>query len=407
MQLFKHPNSQTSVQKTNAHIILNHILAGILPFTGLSLGMLMGDHIESALILILLPIVALCSWIGGVSSGILSTFIAFALINYYILNLSENPSESNYIYVLQSILFVAEGVFLSFAIDSFRNRTRLKEYKKHERELNDKILLLEKKNKSYEKEIHTRDEFLSIASHELKTPLTSMLLQTQTALHNIKNVSVAKFSFENLLKMLHSVENQTLRLSKMINDLLSVSLIASGRLELEYDEVNLEKIIKDVISDFQAKIEKENISLSFTPGEKIVGKWDKIRIEQAISNFISNSIKYGNGKPIEIILKKKGKNAELTIADHGIGISRDKQKHIFELFARGVSPDQYRGLGIGLFISQRIIYAHGGEIEVKSKLGKGTEFKTTLPIRNFLKTENKKYQQNLTRKLDPVSRVKD
>ena len=366
-------------KKSRLNILFDHILAAIVPLTGLSISLILG--LEKSPALIFLPMIAASAWIGGLSAGILTSLISVILLNYFGLSSSTNQSIYNSIYILQSVLFAAEGVFLSFIIDILKHRERIKEYKKREKELNDQIKKLEELNKNFEKEIKTRNEFLSIASHELKTPLTSMLLQTQSALHNIKNVSVAKFSFESLLKMLHSVENQTQRLSKMINDLLSVSTITSGHLELVFEQVNLEKLIKGVLDDFGARIEKEKIKVTFTAPDDIIGSWDKIRIEQAISNFISNAIKYGNKKPIDVTMKKKKNNAEITVTDQGIGIVSDKQKSIFELFSRGVPAEKYKGLGVGLYITQKIIHAHGGRIEVKSKLNKGSEFKIILPIK--------------------------
>jgi signal transduction histidine kinase len=370
-------------KKSRIHILLDHILATILPLTGLSLSILLGPPIENTTLLIFIPLIALSAWVGGLSAGVLTTLISVVLLNYYGLILANEPSPFDFSYFFQSFLFALEGVFLSLLVDIVKHRERIGEYKKREKELNDKIIQLEEENQGYEKEIDTRNEFLSIASHELKTPLTSMLLQTQSALHNMKNVSVANFSFENLLKMLHSVENQTKRLSKMINDLLSVSVITSGHLELEYEEVDLGKLVNNVIDDFSAKAEREGIEIRFKPEEKIVGFWDKIRIEQAISNFISNAIKYGEHKPIEVFIKKNKQYAELIVQDQGIGINNEQQETIFDLFRRGVSSEKYKGLGVGLYITQKIVHAHGGSIEVKSAPGKGSSFKILLPLTSF------------------------
>lgn len=378
-----------TTNKPKVHTVLDHILASFLPLTGLSISLALGSIAEKSVILIFMPIIVASAWIGGPSAGILTTIISVILLNYenFLYFLNQNIFDiSN---VMFAMLFTAEGIILSFMIDTLKHRERIKAYKKKEKELDKQISTLENSIKNYKKEIKTRDEFLSIASHELKTPLTSMLLQTQSALHNIKNVSVAKFSFENLLKMLASVENQTQRLSRMINDLLSVSIITSGHLELEIENVNLNKLINGIIDDFDARFKKDNIKANFRSSIDIKGRLDRIRIEQAISNLVSNAIKYGGGKSIEIYLEKNRKNAEITVKDYGIGISHDKQRNIFELFSRGVPTEHYKGLGIGLFITQKIVNAHGGKIEVKSKLGRGSIFKIILPINDSAKTDKK------------------
>jgi signal transduction histidine kinase len=368
-------------KKSIPHKILDHIFAVLISFFGLLLTTFITPPISDTPMLIFFPIIIISAWNGGLSAGILTSILSALFINLHPLQNFQLSARLDFPYALQFILFVTEGAFISFIIHILQLREKIGEYKKREKDLNKTILDLIEKNKNYEKEIHSRDEFLSIASHELKTPLTSMLLQTQTALHNIRNVSVAQFSFENLLKMLESVENQTKRLSKMINDLLAVSVITVGNLQLEYEEIDLEKLVRGVLTDFAARIEREKVEVIYqNPPEKIVGYWDKIRIEQAVSNFVSNAIKYGEHKPIEIKTKKSKNHIELIVIDHGIGIPKHKLKSIFELFQRAVSPDKYKGLGVGLYITQKIIAAHNGSVEVKSWPEKGSEFTMRLPL---------------------------
>ncbi|HVF69843.1 MAG TPA: HAMP domain-containing sensor histidine kinase [Xanthomonadales bacterium] len=360
--------------------LLDCFLALLLPLIALLITIILGEPVTSTPLLIFLPIVMLSTYVGGLVAGLITIITSALILNLYF------PPVNNYAALLepkriiQLLLFITESVFISFLVEFIKRRDRISEYKKREKELNKKIEELEEINLSMQKEVRSRDEFLSIASHELKTPLTSMLLQTQTALHNIRNVSVAQFSFESLLKMLESVENQTKRLSRMINDLLAVSVITVGNLQLEYEEIDLDELIKGVLTDFSARLEKEKYIVMYEPKEKIIGNWDKIRIEQAVSNFISNAIKYGNNKPIEIKTYKRKNSAELLVKDNGIGISKQKQKMIFELFQRAVSPEQYKGLGVGLYITQKIISAHGGTVIVDSSPNNGSEFTMSLPL---------------------------
>ncbi len=367
--------------KTPLHRLLDYFLALILSFTAFLITIAVGEPLTSTPLLIFFPLVLLSTYNGGLIAGIITSITSAVILGMYFPPINNNYDLLDPERIIQFFLFLIESIFISFLLEFIKRRDRVSEYKKREKELTLTIEQLSDTNLSLQKEIRSRDEFLSIASHELKTPLTSMLLQTQTALHNIRNVSVARFSFESLLKMLESVENQTKRLSKMINDLLAVSVITVGNLQLEYEEIDLNELVKGVLTDFAARIEKENYTVSFHPKEKIVGSWDKIRIEQAVSNFISNALKYGNHNPIEIKTSKGKNHAELSIKDHGIGISKQQQKIIFELFQRAVTPEQYKGLGVGLYITQKIISAHGGSVEVDSNTGRGSEFTMILPLK--------------------------
>lgn len=258
-------------------------------------------------------------------------------------------------------------------------------YKQKEKEYLELISQLQKENVQQQKEIKSRDEFLSIASHELKTPLSAMLLQIQTALHNIRNVSLANFSVEKLLNMLQSTEQQSKRLSKMINDLLNVSLIRTGRLDLEKENVDLGQLVKDVVDRFSEKGEREGSPLYLTSNEKVVGNFDKLRIEQAVTNLVSNAIKYGDHEPIEIHVGKKDNIGKITVIDHGIGIPKDRQERIFERFERAVSNHNYKGLGVGLYITRHIVHTHNGRITLESNPNSGSKFTIDLPLTDVTK----------------------
>lgn len=329
--------------------------------------------------LLFLPSIILFAWGGGYKTGIVATIISGIVINYLFISPRPPFITNEPIAIIKTLLFLSEGILASFIIERGRRRhTQI--FHRNKKDLKEKLEKLEQDYAVAKKEIRARDEFLSIASHELKTPLTSMLLQTQTALYSIRNVSLAHFSINNLLKMLESVENQTKRLSKMINDLLSTSLITTGNMQLVYEKVDLNAVISDIIEEFSTRIQREGYELSYTKKESISGQWDKIRIQQAISNLISNAIKYGNRKPIEVSIRKENNIALINVTDHGIGIPKEQQDKIFGLFERAVSPTEYKGLGVGLYITKKIIETHGGSVSVFSKVGKGTTFIIKLPL---------------------------
>lgn len=229
--------------------------------------------------------------------------------------------------------------------------------------------------------IRTRDEFLSIASHELKTPLTSMLLQLQSILHSIKNESLANFSIEKTVRLLESTKRQSDKLSKLVNDLLNISLITTGRMNLEIEKTDLAKITRDIVERFESQIAESKCKISILGDTRVVGEWDKVRIEQVVTNLLSNAIKYGKGKSITITIKKLDtKKVQFVITDHGIGIPPEHQKRVFSRFERGIPTREYEGLGVGLYIVAQIINHHKGTIKVESELGKGTTFTILLPL---------------------------
>ncbi|MEK7605637.1 MAG: ATP-binding protein [Patescibacteria group bacterium] len=228
--------------------------------------------------------------------------------------------------------------------------------------------------------VQARDEFLSIASHELKTPLTSMLLQLQAVLHSIKNESLASFSIEKTMIMLESTLSQSKRLTRLVNDLLNISLITTGRLQLEKEKVDLTRTVKDVMQKLSPQIKKDKITISFNGPESLIGNWDPIRLEQVLINLLTNAIKYGEGKPVEVELQEKNNIALLRIIDHGMGIPQDQQGKIFKRFQRGKVKASIKGLGVGLYLVNEIVLAHKGKIELESTLKQGSTFSIELPL---------------------------
>lgn len=229
--------------------------------------------------------------------------------------------------------------------------------------------------------LRLRDEFLSIASHELKTPLTSILLHVQSSLSKVRKHSKEKGTQEKIEQMLETAEQQTKRLGKLISDLLNVSVVSTGRLGLEKEKVRLSDIVLDVLDRLKLHIQEQKYKIDLQMDEKVKGMWDRVRIEQVVSNLLTNALKYGEGKPIHITVAKKGAHAILKVTDEGIGIPKDKQKEIFDRFKRAVSTKDYAGLGLGLYIAKQIVHAHGGRITLeKSARKKGSTFVVSLPL---------------------------
>lgn len=322
-----------------------------------------------------LAAVTIATWRGGMKAGLVAAFVSGVIVSYLFL-----PAATLLGSFVTMGQFLLVSVLIAFIVDATTNATKIAMLTKELNKQSQKLISLKDVLSQTQEEVKARDEFLSIVSHELKTPLTSMLLQLQIALHNIRNVSLANFSVENLMRMLQSAEDQTVRLSKMINDLLNVSLITTGRLDLNRQEIDLSYIVRGVFENFSERFVQKGYHVNLALDDGVIGTWDKIRIEQAVTNLISNAIKYGDGKPITIVVQRRGNQAVFLIQDQGIGIAKDVQKRIFDRFERGVSASEFKGLGVGLYITNQIVKAHGGSIAVKSSPGDGATFIAKLPL---------------------------
>ncbi len=229
-----------------------------------------------------------------------------------------------------------------------------------------------------EKNVLLRDDFIAIVSHELRTPLTSLRLQFQMIprlLRDVPFIGKDKF-FELYQKSLRQLE----QFGHLVEDLLDLSRMSSEGLVLDPKPVILSEIVARVAEQYSPELKSARCKLKTDLDPRVKGQWDPIRIEQVVVNLMTNAMKYGAGKPIEILVQLVGDDALFMIRDYGLGISRDDQTKIFERFERAAPVTKYRGLGLGLFITRQIVQAHGGTIRVESELGKGASFIVTLPL---------------------------
>lgn len=322
------------------------------------------------------------AWYGGIRGGATTSLFFIFLMGVYTIFVQPGlVTGAPFFYLLVSVSFVIQGILISLVIHKVRQFDELTRYKKKVRQQASILVVQRRAIEKAREEVKARDEFLSIASHELKTPLTSMILQIQTMLNSIRNVSLANFSVQKFLDKLESAEQQSIKLTKMINDLLNVSLITTGRIDLELEKFDLSVLVKDTVDRFSEKLTEKNYTVKMFLKDPVVGNWDKVRIEQVVTNLFSNAMKYGEGRPIQVKVTNSGGHARLSVTDEGIGISRDMQDKIFARFARGVSSADYRGLGVGLFITSQIVKAHGGKVKVDSSLGNGSTFLVELPLK--------------------------
>ena len=225
-----------------------------------------------------------------------------------------------------------------------------------------------------------RDEFLSVASHELRTPLTSLKIQGQTLLRKYQKNPNEPFAPESIAKICKNTEEQVNRLVHLIDDMLDVSRIRTGKLSFNPREVDICELIQNVIQRMESQFESNGYAIPAAPNcANASGIWDHFRIEQVMINLLTNAIKYGNKKPIEIKIQNDIESVTIAVRDHGIGIPEESKDRIFHRFERAVSSNEISGLGLGLFISMEIVNSHHGQIWFESHENQGTTFFVKLP----------------------------
>ncbi|MCY1074920.1 ATP-binding protein [Archangium lansingense] len=223
--------------------------------------------------------------------------------------------------------------------------------------------------------VRLREDFLSVASHELHTPLTPLRLHLQTLQRALASAGDGR-----LMPKVDKALGQVRRLSQLVDDLLDVSRLTSGRIRLRLEPVDLVELTRDLAERFSEQARAAGCTLHVTTAGPATGQWDRMRLEQVLTNLITNALKYGVGHPVELHVSASGEQTHWSIRDHGIGIAPKDLERIFGRFERAVSTRQYGGLGLGLYISQAIARALGGDIHVESRPGAGALFTLELPL---------------------------
>jgi signal transduction histidine kinase/NO-binding membrane sensor protein with MHYT domain len=227
--------------------------------------------------------------------------------------------------------------------------------------------------------IRVRDEFLTIASHELNTPLTPLLLHLQNLKSTVAASPEGLVPAELVAPKVELAERQQKRLARLVSELLDISRIRVGRLQLNLEEFDLVTLANEVVENLRAEIERTGAQVSLSARGPVIGRWDRVRVEQVLSNLLSNAARFGAGEPIDVEVTREERTARIAVRDRGIGISPDQQERIFERFERAASLN-FGGLGLGLYIVRQIVEGHGGNIRVKSSPGRGSTFIVELPL---------------------------
>jgi len=227
--------------------------------------------------------------------------------------------------------------------------------------------------------IEVRDEFLSIAGHELKTPLASLQLLVQSMQRFISK-GLEPGGMNKVIERLSRANDQLHALEPLVNGLLDVSRMTAGKLILHPEPVDLTQLVNEVVSQYPETAQKMGCPVEVRAAERVVGQWDRLRMEQVITNLLANALKYGRGKPVEIEVSHDSGKAILRVQDYGIGIDPVNLTRIFDRFERAVSEREFGGLGLGLRIVRRIVEASGGSVTVQSVPNSGSTFVVALPL---------------------------
>jgi len=224
--------------------------------------------------------------------------------------------------------------------------------------------------------VQARDEFISIAAHELRNPLTPLLMTVQSMRRNAeRNSELPAQIVTGLVRLDRVVQHYVNR----CNSMLDISRLSSGTFRIDWAEVDFAALLRDTLEALAPQAERAGSAISLTAPVSLAGTWDELAVQQIAENLLSNAIKYGAGRPIEVTLTEEHGSVALEIRDQGIGISAADQARIFSRFERAVSRQQRPGFGLGLWVVGRLVAAMHGTVQVSSDVGRGSSFRVRLP----------------------------
>ncbi len=224
--------------------------------------------------------------------------------------------------------------------------------------------------------IEARDRLVSVAAHELCTPLQGLLLAIESIGRKLR---AAPELAADLRSTIERAERQGRRLSDLVDVLMDVSTIERGGIRLTRGPVDLGELARTVVDRHGPELRAGGyqVRLDVRP---VTGHWDRLRLEQVLSNLVSNAIKYGRGRPIAVEVGHDGEVARMTVIDHGDGIPADARERVFAAYQRSVGDRSVPGVGLGLYVAREIVRAHGGRIAIEGEAGEGARFVVELPL---------------------------
>jgi len=226
--------------------------------------------------------------------------------------------------------------------------------------------------------VRARDEFVAIAAHELRNPMTPILMQVGLLLAAARSPDRCRPDI--ITPRLELLEMAVTEFARRSTALLDVSRIAAGNVRIEVAEVDLSALTHSIVGRTAVAAQRARCRLDEELQEGVVGMWDPLALEQVAENLLTNATKFGAGKPIAVILRSDGQTAKLIVRDEGIGISQEDRARIFQRFERAVTRREHGGFGVGLWLANQLVVAMGGTIIIESAPGEGTTLTVMLPL---------------------------
>jgi PAS domain S-box-containing protein len=219
--------------------------------------------------------------------------------------------------------------------------------------------------------LRARDEFLLLASHEFRTPVTCLELEIQSLLRRLRAGSrIARDDIEQIRQL----ERHILRLAELVHIFVDVNDAAAGSLSLQLSPFDLGDLLAEAVGRSRPTSPSQGAAIELQMDGPLLGTWDRKRVGQIISGLLSNALKYGEGKPVRVEASGDRDFVRIAVIDQGLGIAAEDHERVFERFERAVPSEHFGGLGIGLWMARQVARAHGGDIELRSAPGKGSAF---------------------------------
>ena len=272
------------------------------------------------------------------------------------------------------------NVFVELYRQSKAMKQQVEELEQSRREQEALLKQLQSTQLELEQAVRMRDDFMSIVAHEVRTPLNGLILETQLRKMHLARDNAAAFTLDKMHAMVDRDERQIKSLIRLIEDMLDVSRIRTGKLSIRPTRFDLSALVRSLLQNFAPQVDAAESTVTLEAEQPVVGSWDEFRIEQVISNLLTNALRYGAKSPITVKVYSESGQAWVEVRDLGIGIGEENQKRIFQQFERVTAKHAVAGLGLGLYISEQIVAAHGGSITVESRIGEGALFRVCLPL---------------------------
>jgi len=285
------------------------------------------------------------------------------------------------------------NVFVALDQQRHEGRRQVAELEQSRREQQQLLEELHVTQAELQRSLRMRDDFMSLVAHELRNPLSTLYLESQMRSVQLQRGNFKALGPDRLPAMVARDQRQIQSMIRLIDDMLDISRIRSGTLSIRRAGFELTGLLERIVSDLALQAAGYGSSMTLHPHAPVHGYWDAFRIEQVIINLLTNALRYGGGKPIEIVVaidpragaaidaaQARVQEVRIDVIDGGIGISEADQQRVFEPFERGSANGEVKGLGLGLAISRQLAAAHGGRLGVTSDGKRGSVFSLTLPL---------------------------